>query len=302
MAATCFSPIRGLAMRTTRVNNCGCAVEGANNMAVSCGFVSIGLSAQIDEGTDILVRTAAGEICINEPACRVLTRYDITIEFCQVDPELFEIMASVRLLTDYKGDTVGHTVGENIQCQGGFAMEVWSGLAGADCDAGSAGSWYYWLLPWVTSGVIGGDITIEDGPATFTFTGRTKTNGCWGIGPYDVVAQVGSTVEDLIPGPLLSPGVLDDEHLYARTVELAPPACLCGAQDLVIPNVPVPVTIGLTEAAAITALTTVGLGYIVVEECDAADAGDVFLSDPVAATSVNHGTIVTIHVSTGDCP
>jgi hypothetical protein len=300
MASTCVSPIRGLAMRATRVNNCGCPVEGVTSSAVSCGFVSIGLSAQIDEGTPITVRTAAGELCINEPACRTLTRYDVTIEFCQVDPELFELMASTRVLTDYKGDSVGHTVGENIQCQTGFALEVWSQVAGAECDPGAPGSWYYWLLPFVTSGLIGGDITIEDGPVTFTFSGQTKKNACWGLGPYDVVAQDAA----LTPGPLLAPGVLDDEHLYARTVELAPPECACGYQELEIPVVVIPATASQTVAATETELS--GLFLVVdddqIEECHATiAAGLVIDTIPAAAASVPRGSVVQLRVSTGPC-
>jgi len=308
MASTCVSPIRGLAMRATRVNNCGCPIDGPNNQAVSCGFVSIGLSAQIDDGNPITVRTAAGAICINEPACRTLTRYDVTIEFCQVDPELFELMAGSRVLTDYKGDSVGHTVGESIQCEGGFALEIWSQVAGAECEVGSAGVWYYWLLPFVTSGIIGGDITIEDGPITFTFTGQTKKNGCWGLGPYDVVAQMGSTPEAPVAGPLLTPGVLEDEHLYARTVEIPPPECECGSQDLVVPPVvttPIPDVVDNTVAAATTTLT--GAGFTVnptnEDECHASIvAGNVISTTPAVGTAAAAGSEVTLTVSTGPCP
>lgn len=305
MASTCVSPIRGLAMRATRVNNCGCPVDGPNNQAVSCGFVSIGLSAQIDDGNPITVRTAAGNICINEPACRTLTRYDVTIEFCQVDPELFELMANTRVLTDYKGDSVGHTVGESIQCEGGFALEIWSQVSGTECEPGSAGSWYYWLLPYVSSGVIGGDITIEDGPITFTFSGQTKKNGCWGLGPYDVVAQVGSTAEDMVAGPLLAPGVLEDEHLYARTVEIPPPECECGSQELIVPPVAtaaVPDVANQTVAAATTALQAAGFAVNptnVSATHASIPAGSVISTEPAAATNAPVGSTVTLTVSTG---
>lgn len=298
MASVCESPIRGLAMRATRVSNCGCPEEGDGGKATSCGFVSIGLSAQIDDGNEIVVRTASGQLCINEPACRTLTRYDVTIEFCQVDPELFEIIAGHRLITDYKGDTVGHTVDENLTCQQGFALEVWSQLAGGDCNVEGDANYYYWLLPFVSNGIIGGDITIEDGPVTFTYEGRTKVNKCWCRGPYDVVV----IDEDSNPGPLQAPGVLSSEHLYSRVVEIEPPECLCGAQELCITDVVVPDVAGQDEATAVETLEAQTLAANVVEVCDdAVPAGTAIGTDPAAAETVNGGTCVTLNISSGPC-
>lgn len=298
MASVCESPIRGLAMRATRVNNCGTPVEGLTGYAVSCGFVSIGLSANIDDGTEIVVRTAGGKLCINEPACRTLTRYDVTIEFCQVDPELFELIAGHRLLVDYKGDSVGHTVDEEINCETGFALEIWSQLAGGDCNADGSANYYYWLLPWVSNGVIGGDITIEDGPVTFTFEGQTKSNSSWCRGPYDVVAQDAA----LTPGPLLAPGVLDGEHLYARIVELEPPECPCGYQCLDILDVTLPDQVNTTLAAATTALEALQLAVTTTEDCDPTiPAGNVISQSPAAAAVVKAGTCVDLVISTGPC-
>lgn len=302
MASTCESPIRGLAMRATKVSTCGCPEEGLNAYAVSCGFVSIGLSANIDEGNEIVVRTAAGELCINEPACRSLTRYDVTIEFCQVDPELFEIIAGHRVLTDYKGDSVGHTVDEEINCEAGFALEVWSGLAGGDCNADGTANYYYWLLPWISNGLIGGDITIEDGPVTFTFEGQSKTSECWCRGPYDVVAQVGTTSGNIIAGPLLAPGVMQTEHLYSRIVEVAPPECACGAQCLEFATVPAPDVVDTAQAAAETALEAVCLSANVTFDChETIAAGNVISQGVAAGADARVGSCIDLVVSTGVC-
>lgn len=229
MPSVCESPIRGLAMRATRLTGCGAPDAGVDGSAVSAGFVTIGLSSNIDDGNEILVRTASGAICVNEPACRTLTRYDVSIEFCEVDPELFELIAGQDLVLNYDGDSVGFQVDEDINCTGGFALEVWSSIAGGSCNEADQTNYFYWLLPWVANGIIGGDITIEDGPISFTFEGRTKSGHEWGQGPYDVVAQDAL----LTPGPLLSP-VGATKHLHAQIVEIDPPTAACGYQELVI--------------------------------------------------------------------
>lgn len=229
MSSICFSSIRGLVTRATRVDNCGNPVSGADGLATSCGFTTIGLTAQIDDGEDIEVRNAAGTLLINEPGIRSLTRYDVSIDFAQVDPELFELLAGTGVLADYAGDSVGFEVGEEIRVDGGFALEIWTGISGEDvCTGPSGGRWLYWLLPFVTSAVIGGDITIENGPVNFNVSARTKKNANWGMGPYDVVAQDAL----LTPGPLLTPGVAATSHLYVRQTEIEPPDCVCGYQVL----------------------------------------------------------------------
>jgi hypothetical protein len=298
VGSQCVSPIRGLAMRGTRLDNCGNPAEGADGTATSCGFVTIGLSAQIEEGNAISVRTASGSLCVNEPACRSLSRYDVTIDFCTVDPELFELIAGHRLILDWKGDSVGHAVDEELNCEGGFGLEVWSQVSGNTCVPGQTQSYYYWLLPWVSNGIIGGDITIEDGPVTFGFSGSTKKNPNWGRGPYDVVA----TDADGTPGRLDAPGVKPTEHLYARTVEVSPPECVCGAIDLTIEDAVIPATVDTTEAAATAALENLGFAVLVIEECsDTVEAGDAIRTLPAVTESANVGSTVYLYVSTGDC-
>ena len=229
MSSICFSSIRGLVARATRIDNCGNPIPGTDGYATTCGFTSIGLTAQIDDGEDIEVRNAAGTLLINEPGIRSLTRYDLTVDFSQVDPELFELLAATDIVEDYAGDSVGFQVGEDIRVDGGFALEIWTGISGEEvCDGPSGGAYLYWLVPFVTSAVIGGDITIENGPVSFQLTARTKKNPNWGMGPYDVVAQdVGLTA-----GPLLTPGVGTDKHLFVQRTVIAPPECVCGYQVL----------------------------------------------------------------------
>lgn len=224
MAAICYSSIRGLASRATRLDVCGIPVTGgATNKAVTCGFVKIELASQVEDGDEFLVKGANGELCINKKGAPALKRYDMTMDFCQVDPEFFELVAGVRLLTDPAGKSVGFTVDDDPRVDK-FALEVWSEVPGSACSGGLA-QYLYWLLPYVENGITG-DFTIENGPVTFPMLASTagaNTPG-WGRGPYNVVPiDVGGT-----PGILPAPGVLAGEHLLQRLTTVAPPACACG--------------------------------------------------------------------------
>ena len=99
--------------------------------------------------------------------------------------------------------------------------------------------------------------------------------------------------------------MLDNEHLYARTVEIAPPDCACGYQPLEIAQVAIPATVGQTPEETDTELQALNL--VVNDDlqfdCDAVVAAGLVISTiPPVTTMVNVGSVVTLIVSTGPCP
>lgn len=228
-AAECFSSVKGLAMRVTRLDACGEWASGASAMATSDGFVKITFSAQIEAGTEFQVKTASGRLCVNQKDCSALKWLDLEMELCSVDPELFELLTGNRVVEDWEGNGTGFTISEDIGCGINFAFEVWTLVAGGSCG-GSGYRYVYWLFPFVTNGILG-DVTFENGPTTFTVSGNTGTNESWGRGPYNVVpTDAGGT-----PGVLITPGVDAGEHLYATLTSVAPPTIACGYQPQSFP-------------------------------------------------------------------
>lgn len=227
MSTVCYSSIKGLAMRATRLDSVGRWVTGTTSTAVSSGFVNINLTAQVEDGQEFVVKNANGDLCINEKDSPRVKYLDVEIEFCQVDPELFELLTGVRLLADYAGANVGYTINETFRTASGVALEAWTKIPGATGNL----QYVYWLMPMLVNGIVS-DYTIEDGPMTFKMKANTNDNANWGKGPYDVVAQnVGLT-----PGKLLA-NVLSKEHLYTRQTEIAPPTAQCGYVTLSTPYV-----------------------------------------------------------------
>jgi len=207
-----YGSIKGLVARATRLDDVGKWVSGASGSAVSKGWIKIDFSGQSEAGTEYVQKNAAGELCINDKDADAFKGYDITIDFCNVDPELFELLAGVRVVEDYNGDVVGFAAGEDIRLTGGFALEIWTQRA-------NVGGYIYNLLGWVGSNSLGGDFTIEQAAATFQIKGRTKANTNWGRGPYDVVVVDGIGTA----GKLDAPGLEDTEHILQRVTTVAPP-------------------------------------------------------------------------------
>lgn len=228
MATQCWKSVRSCAARLTRVDTCGRPVTGADSVVATDGYISIAYKPNISEGDDIEVKNACGQICIADKAKDQVKWVDLEIAFCGVDPDAVSLITGFPLAQDYAGDNVGfEVVGSSSPQASGFALEAWSEIPNAGaCAPGSLGQWGYFLTPWVVDGMIT-DFTLENGAATFTFTGRTHAGSLWDVGPHDVQAQdVAGT-----PGPLVTP-FRTDGHLRLMKVTLPPPTPVCGAYAL----------------------------------------------------------------------
>lgn len=229
MPATCWSSIGAEVMRATRLDSCGAPVVGPCSTVVSDGFVSIAWESEIKEGTEVEVLKANGRLCVSDKACDEIKWLNLTIAFCQVNPDLFEMITGFPLVVDWEGTSVGNRVGRDILCDGGFALEAWTRVPGQPCVVGAEDSkpWGYFLAPWVKGAVLTG-FTMENDAASFEITARTELGGNWGVGPYDVDATDALNTA----GPLLTPiGPRDflDMHLTTIQPPEVPEDCGCVA-------------------------------------------------------------------------
>lgn len=220
MASRSFPLVRGRKMRVTRLDGCGRPQYGDCNQVVTEGFISVGLTANINEGEEITVQNANGKTCVQDAPCAEFTGYTAELTFCDVDPELFAMLSGQEQVLDADGDTVGFRMNQDRSgCDYGFALEVWAGVPGQACgDAADAqGAYGYILLPFMQGGVLG-DFTIENAAINFSITGAgSKAGSTWGMGPYDVALQSNGK-----PGPLLKP-IARGDHLHVQYTEVAPP-------------------------------------------------------------------------------
>jgi hypothetical protein len=214
-------------MRVQTVNSCGTPSVGSCVSAVSTGFVSVEMQDQVESGTEIVVQNAAGLMCVNEKSPKQLKWIEVTITFCNVDPELFGLITgSTLVLNDAAAPAaVGFQTRTTNYAAGSFGLEVWSNIAQSQCTTLGTFSlvpYGYFLLPNVVEGTVG-DVKIENGAVSFTVSGRTKQGTNWGTGPKNVLANMstGASQKLLIALP-------SDTHRHLQWTYLAPPAASCG--------------------------------------------------------------------------
>lgn len=221
-----LAAVRGRSMRVTRLDNCGRVVIGEYNQAVSEGIVTVGFTANTVDTEEINVPNFAGKRCVFEPSVTELSGYGLSITFCNVDFEFFEIMTKQTLVLNADGDVVGLEIDTGLKIEEGFALETWTGAKGGDvCDDPNAqGEYGYLLLPRVEGGIVG-DFTVENGAVNFTISGANTVEGNqWGNGPYAVeMDELGA------PGQLYQP-VSKTAALRMMVTTVAPPTDAVGAR------------------------------------------------------------------------
>lgn len=223
-ASLCATPIKGRVMRIVQLNECGVPVTGASGMVgVSGGFVQIQSEPQYEDGEEFFERTADGLACVNQKDDPTLKRFQLTIDFCEIDPTVASFIMSARAITTGAGPTgIGFAVSEGTPSNR-FSLEVWQRVAGSGaCDASGLQRYVYNAWPNLGATQIG-QYTIENGRSTLQIQAESRGGSTsWGAGP-------GTGTEWIPVGQGVVTGL---EHWFWDIVTTAPPTAACGTSLL----------------------------------------------------------------------
>jgi hypothetical protein len=230
-----FPLVRGRTLRVTELNGCG-GTRDDGRVVVTKGFVSVALTANVNEPEAIEVKNADGSTCVSDLGESEFVGYTIDATFCNVDPCLFAMMTGQEVVYGWADggagagtEVIGFSVASDKKPdKSKFALELWArspSKAGCgeevDPDADPSG---YLLLPFVGGGSIG-DLTIENAAVTFTITGMTTKDGnAWEDGPYDVLhANTGTPEAPVWVAKPLAVPVKPSQHLEVLFTTVKPP-------------------------------------------------------------------------------
>lgn len=283
MPSVCHSVVRAPAARVTRLGPCGEILSTGCDFATTSSFVDITLTKVLQDRQDALQLNANGDICVDKPKAPILRWYEVTITFCNVDPELFNIVSAEPLVLNdaLTPESIGWCTLPDSPASSNFALEFWTGTEDEGCVEDTV-IYGYGLLPRVTQGMIG-DVSIQNGVITFTVTAITRGANQWGTGPYNVIINETGPNAGL-PGPLLS-AVNPSSHKCFFWTKLAPPEGACGCQDLT----PAFAVLPTTGAAAVLRTATFPLDA----NGDPLLPGVIDWGDLTADTIVTSGTSTT---------
>ena len=215
-------------MRVVRVDSCGIPVTGSGSMViVTKGFVQVQNEPQYEEGEEFFERTADGTVCVNQKDDPVLKRFQLTIDFCEVNTTMLAFMTSARELTAGGAGVTGFGMAfAEGQPSNRYSLEIWQKVAGSGaCDASGAQRYIYNAWPNLGASKLG-SYTIENGRSTFQLmsesqAGSTTAVTGWLNGP-------GSGTNWLPSGETLGSG----EHWLWNVTTTAPPTAACNPTTL----------------------------------------------------------------------
>lgn len=254
MPSICHSVVRASTARVTRLGPCGELSETGCDFAVTNSFVDITLTKVMQDRQDALQLNANGDICVDKPKAPILRWYEVVITFCNVDPELFNIVSAEPLVLNDAAipEAIGWCTLPDSPAASNFALEFWTGTDDDDCDDDDV-TYGYGILPRIVQGMIG-DVSITNGVINFTVSGITRGANQWGVGPYNVIInETGANAG--LPGPMLTAMNPASHKCFFWTL-LPPPEGACGCQDLTQELIVLP----LTGAAAVLRTLTFPLG------------------------------------------
>lgn len=231
MASQCLAYLQFDAVRVTRLNSCGQVLDTGCSFATTESVVSLAMTDELQDRQEYLQLNGQGKICVDETleAQRRWINFELT--FCNVDPELFNIVTNEPLvLTDAASPiAIGWDTTQDAALTSYFALEGWTNTNSDACTDGTP-DYGYFLLPFAVGGRTT-DITLENGNINFTLTGRTHRNPLWGTGPYNVrfIELAGPDLGE--PAKLLT-SIGSLVHRRQFITELPPPIAACGCQDV----------------------------------------------------------------------
>lgn len=234
MAVECVSLLRGRRIRVTKLDECGAVVEGPNSTVTMSAFVSGTFTPNYLDAEEITQTDANGDLCIDDRSPVQLRWIDVSLVICLIDPTMINLITGDPLVVDDAAptpNTVGFRIDADLTGSANFALEVWTNVAGAACDASGFPSYGYWLFPWLKDAQWG-EWVVQNGALTLTLTARAVFGGDWGVGPYDDIrrdATVPATLEALLT-PI---GPTQVMHYEVTSAPL--PDAVCGATVLPVP-------------------------------------------------------------------
>ena len=277
MATICATPFKVPRIRATLLNSCGDVVENCSTV-VSDGVITVEIAREYEDREEFFKKNGDGVFCVKETDPMILKWINLTMTFCGVDPQLVNFLAGETVIEDNATppNVIGFRNSEGSSALVNAGVEVWTRTTGNPCVEGAPAPRYgYLLFPWFVEGTIG-DLTLENGAADFVLSGRTKSGGNWGVGPYTVQhSQAAVNLGD--PIPLLSPVAPTDHELWLWST-LAPPLAACGCVEM-------PLDLVAVDSGVLTATVTIPTGTLPA----IVDWGDASATETVTVgPTVNH--------------
>lgn len=176
------------ALRLTRLNSGGHPVPGAGNGYVTTAPIKLDLTSNTEKGDSATQKNGCGVICQTYTNPDTLDSLGLSLDLCQNDPELLEIMTGATLLSGGGGVPRGLKAPAVGSTPPLVALEAWTlawdNSVQAQQSLVGAATYMHWVFPstqWTL-----GNTSLAAGILTVSLTGTGAENKSLTVnGPYD---------------------------------------------------------------------------------------------------------------------
>ena len=230
MTSVCFTPFKVPRVRATLLDICGVPVTGCSTV-VTDGIISVEMTKEYEDREEFFVKNGDGVFCVKETNAPILKWINLVLTFCNVDPELVNILSQEPLVMDDSASprATGYSTQEGSAAAVNFAFEGWTRLSGLSTPCTGGPEFGYVIFPWVVEGTIG-DMTLENGVANFVLNARTRSGSGWGTGPYFV--DYSDTPAGSTTNIALLTAIGSTQHHRMFMTRKPPPTSACGCTSL----------------------------------------------------------------------
>ena len=202
MPAPCGVPLGLCAFRITRLLETGCVAAGPNNSFVSTDLLTLQFNPVVEAGADITLVGGCDCVISSYRGIDKLKRFEFEMAYPKLAPAAYEMMLGGGVMFD-GGFPVGTIWPTELSCgdaQPSVALEFWV----KHWTSGGAQDTTYPWIKFVAAQTLWqiGQQQFQVDFAQPTLSGFSRSNDCWGQGPYgDGPADIGYTGDtDLGPG------------------------------------------------------------------------------------------------------
>lgn len=184
MAAPCGVPLGLCAMRITRLDSTtGCVAPSPDNSFVSTELISLQLTPVVEAGADTTLTGGCDCVIASYRGIDKLKRFEFEITSPKLSAAMYEMMIGGGVISDATVP-VGTTWPAELSCgesQDSVALEFWvKHWNGSSQD--STYPWIHHVYPQTLWQI--GQQQFQNDFAQPTLSGFSRSNSCWGDGPY----------------------------------------------------------------------------------------------------------------------
>jgi hypothetical protein len=170
-------------MRLSRLDATGAPIVGPDMMYVTDSLVRVNYTPRYETTDAVTKRNGRGKLCLNVPGRRQFAGMDLSLEVCEDDPALVELLQGGSVLTTGAGaDVIGYQFPGTDEADATFGLEVWTEAWNGD-SRDAVHPYFRYVLPLCS--VSQGERSLAAEPDENTYEGTASANAAWGNGPVN---------------------------------------------------------------------------------------------------------------------